>query len=82
MTDDDQRQAVDVLLRQAGLSVPSEEVERLASLYGGLRRSVDRFYAVDAGDEVPAGVPRLDDGIDDSNHDDGREVETATGSHR
>ncbi len=52
----DPRQVVEVLLRTAGLNVPAEETERLAALYPGLRRSVDRFYKVDAGDEVPAAV--------------------------
>lgn len=47
---------VDALLRAAGLEVPAEETERLAALYPGLRRSVDRFYRVDAGDDVPAAV--------------------------
>ena len=52
----DPRPTVDVLLRAAGLDVPAEETDRLAALYPGLRRSVDRFYQVDAGDEVPAAV--------------------------
>ncbi|MEL7157417.1 MAG: hypothetical protein AAFN30_12555 [Actinomycetota bacterium] len=70
MTDDDQQQVVDVLLRQAGLTVPDNEVQRLASLYPGLRRSADRFHALDVGDEVPAGIPRLtDDGPGDGSDD-------------
>lgn len=52
----DPRQVVDALLRAAGLDVPAEETDRLAALYPGLRRSVDRFYRVDTGDEVPAAV--------------------------
>ncbi len=47
---------VDALLRAAGLQVPPEETARLATLYPGLRRSVDRFHRVETGDEVPAAV--------------------------
>ena len=54
------------LLAAAGLPVPDDEVERLAQLYPDLRASVDRFYAVDVGDEVPAAVFRADDGAQDS----------------
>lgn len=54
----DDRQAVATLLAAAGLSPPPEEVDRLAGLYPGLRRSLDRFHAVDAGDEVTAAVFR------------------------
>ncbi len=49
---------VAVLLSEAGLDVPPEEVERLAGLYGGLRHSVNRFYEIDTGDEVAAAVFR------------------------
>jgi hypothetical protein len=35
-------------------------VERLARLYPGLGRTVERFYGVDVGDEVPAAVFRAD----------------------
>lgn len=53
--------AVRVLLAEAGLAPPAEEVARLAQLYPGLRRTVDRFHEIDAGDEVPAAVYRADD---------------------
>ena len=45
---------VATLLAAAGLQVPDNEVERLAQLYPGLRRSMDRMYDVPTGDEVPA----------------------------
>ncbi len=57
--DDDQvRAEVAALLRAAGVDPPPAEVDRLAGLYPGLRRSLDRFHAVDAGDEVTAAVFR------------------------
>ncbi|MEM9564892.1 MAG: hypothetical protein AAGA93_19880 [Actinomycetota bacterium] len=46
------------LLRVAGLDPPADEIDRLAGLYPGLRRSVERFHAVDAGDESTAAVFR------------------------
>lgn len=46
------------LLAAAGLSPPDDEVERLAGLYPGLRRTADRFHAIDAGDAVQAAVLR------------------------
>ena len=61
MSNDDTR-TVEVLLREAGLgSVPDEEIQRLAQLYPGLRRSADRFYEVDTGDEVTAAVFRAEE---------------------
>ncbi len=61
MSDDDLR-TVEVLLNEAGLKgVPPEEVQRLAQLYPGLRRSVDKFYEIDTGDEVTAAVFRAGD---------------------
>lgn len=64
-TDDDTRAAdedavatVATLLAAAGLRVPDNEVERLAQLYPGLRRSMDRMYEVPTGDEVPAALFR------------------------
>lgn len=51
-------ETVHVLLTAAGLTPPDAEVERLAKLYPGLRQSVDRFHAVDVGDEVTAAVFR------------------------
>jgi len=57
--DDDQvRAEVSALLRAAGVDPPASEVDRLAGLYPGLRRSLDRFHAVDVGDEVTAAVFR------------------------
>lgn len=49
---------VATLLAAAGLTVPDNEIERLAGLYPALRRSVDKMYEVDTGDEVPAAVFR------------------------
>jgi hypothetical protein len=51
---------VRVLLTEAGLTVPDKEVARLAQLYPGLRRSADRFYDIDTGDEVAAAVFRAE----------------------
>ncbi len=64
-TNEDERPGADVetvraLLEGAGLVPPEDEVERLAELYPGIRKSIDRFYAVDAGDEVMAAVFRAD----------------------
>jgi len=57
--DDDQvRAEVSALLRAAGVDPPPTEIDRLAGLYPGLRRSLDRFHAVDVGDEVTAAVFR------------------------
>lgn len=52
---------VRALLAAAGLDIPDDEVGRLAHLYPGLRRSVDRYYEVPVGDEVTAAVFRADD---------------------
>ena len=52
---------VRALLTAAGLDIPDDEVGRLAQLYPSLRRSVDRYYEVPAGDEVTAAVFRADD---------------------
>ena len=49
---------VAALLAAAGLDLPEDEIDRLAALYPGLRRSLDRFHAVDVGDEVTAAVFR------------------------
>lgn len=54
----DAEQSVDVLLAAAGLDVPVKERQRLAQLYPSLRKSADRFYTVDVGDEVPAAIYR------------------------
>jgi len=52
------RRQVEVLLTAAGLAPPSEEIDRLADLYPGLRRSLDRYHAIETGDEVTAAVFR------------------------
>lgn len=53
---------VEVLLGEAGLhDVPEEELRRLAQLYPGLRRSIDKFHEIDVGDEVTAAVFRADE---------------------
>ena len=64
-TNEDERPGADLeivraLLGGAGLVPPEDEVERLAELYPGIRRSIERFYAVDVGDEVMAAVFRAD----------------------
>jgi hypothetical protein len=60
------REQVVAMLAAAGLDPPEDEVDRLAALYPGLRRSLDRFHAVDAGDEVMAAVFRAaETGTDD-----------------
>jgi hypothetical protein len=51
-------ETVTILLAAAGLAVPQGEIERLAQLYPGLRRSVDRLYEIDTADEVPAAIFR------------------------
>lgn len=51
-------ETVQVLLNAAGLHPPDAEVERLAKLYPGLRRSVDRFHEIEVGDEATAAVFR------------------------
>lgn len=57
-TEIDAADAVATLLAAAGLTVPDNEIQRLADLYPGLRRSVDKMYEIDTGDEVPAAVFR------------------------
>ncbi|MGB5758115.1 MAG: hypothetical protein WBM50_14450 [Acidimicrobiales bacterium] len=57
---DDSLRIVQALLDGAGLAPPQEEVERLAGLYPGLRKTVDRIHQVDVGDEVTAAVFRAD----------------------
>ena len=65
LVSDEHLATIDVLLNEAGLTeVPEEERRRLAQLYPGLRRSVDRFYEIDTGDEVTAAVFRADEGAD------------------
>ncbi len=62
MTDDAVR-TVEVLLAEAGLDqVPAEEIQRLAQLYPGLRRTADKFYEIETGDEVTAAVFRAEGG--------------------
>ncbi|MEM7339864.1 MAG: hypothetical protein AAF467_14515 [Actinomycetota bacterium] len=53
----DHTTTVATLLSAAGLDdVPADEIERLGRLYGGLRRSMAEFHAVDVGDGVTAAV--------------------------
>lgn len=52
---------VRALLAAAGLDIPEDEIGRLAQMYPGLRRSVDRYYDVPVGDEVTAAVFRAED---------------------
>ncbi len=48
------------LLAASGLHPPDDEVERLARLYPGVRKSIERFHQIDVGDEVTAAVFRAD----------------------
>ena len=58
---DDAARTVRVLLTEAGLEqVPDDEVQRLAQLYPGLRRTADKFYEVETGDEVTAAIFRAE----------------------
>ena len=57
-TGESARITVGALLSAAGIDVPAEECDRLSQLYPALRRSADRFYSVEAGDEVPAAIYR------------------------
>lgn len=54
----DDATTVRALLDHAGLHPPPEEVDRLTQLYGGVRRQLDRIYAVDLGFADPAPVYR------------------------
>lgn len=58
ITDEEARATVLALLGAAGVDPPPEEVDRLADLYPGLRRSLDRYHTIDVGDEVTAAVFR------------------------
>lgn len=58
ISDEEARVTVVALLGAAGVDPPPEEVDRLAALYPGLRRSLDRYHAIDVGDEVTAAVFR------------------------
>jgi len=49
---------VQSLLQAAGLQPPPEEVERLAELYGPIRRQLAMIYAADLGDVDPSNVFR------------------------
>ena len=54
----DDNTTVRALLNHANLTPPEEEVERLTRLYGGVRRQLDRLYAVDLEHVDPAPVFR------------------------
>lgn len=58
MSEIDDATTVRALLGHAGLRPPPEEVERLTQLYGGVRRQLDRLYAVDLGSADLASVYR------------------------
>lgn len=64
MDEGDALVTVQALLGANGLRPPDDEVERLARLYPGLRRTVDQFHEIDAGDEVMAAVFRAEEGMD------------------
>lgn len=51
-------QTITVLLDAAGLRPPPEEVERLAELYGPIRRQLAQIYAAEIGGSDPASVFR------------------------
>ncbi len=61
-TGDPALSVVSTLLAEAGLTVPDDEVARLAGLYPGMRRQIEAFHRVDCGDEVPAAVYRAAEG--------------------
>ena len=54
----DDRDTVQAMLDAAGLDVPTEEVDRLAQLYKGVRRQLADIHAVDVGDADPVVVFR------------------------
>ena len=49
---------VQAMLSAAGLRPPPEEVERLAELYGPIRKQLAMVHAADLGDADPATVFR------------------------
>jgi hypothetical protein len=49
---------VQAMLSAAGLQPPPEEVERLADLYGPMRRQLAMIHRADVGDADPAEVFR------------------------
>lgn len=57
----DDESIVRALLSAAGIEAPDADVHSLTRAYPRLRRTVDKMYAVDVGDEVPAALFRADD---------------------
>jgi len=55
---DENRAIVQALLTAAGLRPPAEEVERLAELYGPIRRQLAMIHAADVGGVDPSNVFR------------------------
>lgn len=55
---DDHLEAVRTLLGAAGIEAPDDDLGSLARVYPGIRRKMERLYAVDVGDEVTAAVFR------------------------
>jgi hypothetical protein len=51
-------EVVRALLAAAGITPSDEEIDVLGKTYPGLRRQVDRLYAVETGDLPPAGMLR------------------------
>lgn len=58
MTTPENLTLVQAMLSAAGLQAPPEEVERLAELYGPMRRQLAMIHAADVGDADPAEVFR------------------------
>lgn len=56
MTTPENLTLVQAMLDAAGLQAPPEEVERLAELYGPVRRQLAMIHAADVGDADPAEV--------------------------
>jgi len=54
----DDLDVVRALMDAAGLEPPVDEIERLADLYGPMRRQLAAIHAVDVGDADPAVVFR------------------------
>jgi hypothetical protein len=74
MGEEEARGLVVALLTSAGLDPPADEVERLAALYPGLRRTIDRYHSIDVGDEVTAAVFRAAEATDGRRPADGGEA--------
>ncbi len=59
-TSSDSFSQVKALFELAGITAPDHDLASLAKQLPALRKKVDRFYEVDANDEVAASVFRAD----------------------